>query len=301
MLTDICNQQNVLLDLEKERDEGEWLWILPFLNLEYLPIDIHVSSFSTIRYFLPKSCEDPVSIYVQWLQPNQCQCCQYSASIDIQWLQPINVNPGRIMAALIFNGCTPINVRIWQGMTKYAKHQVFNIAWKRRTSSRFVDFMQNATIEERVALLEIQVTEVDERVELLERRRQLPVWGTDHPGWETLILEQDSDVFDDEIESEHLCQIQLSESNKNFCDGIKNISYNRYMSHYPVKLCIAFIGLQDTTTALDFRVTVLEENEGSDGNSSVAELEVRVETLERTAAEHETRISAGEVDVDGRT
>ena len=52
---------------------------------------------------------------------------------------------------------------------------------------------------------------------------------------------------------------------------------------------------------LDFRVTVLEENGGVDGNSSVAELEVRVETLEETAADHETRISAAEVDVNGKT
>ena len=60
------------------------------------------------------------------------------------------------------------------------------------------------------------------------------------------------------------------------------------------------LGLQDTTLALDFRVTALEENGGGDGNSSVAELEVRVETLEETAADHETRISAVEVDVSGR-
>ena len=38
------------------------------------------------------------------------------------------------------------------------------------------------------------------------------------------------------------------------------------------------IGLQDTTLALDFRVTILE-NGGSGGNSSIAELEVRVEHL----------------------
>ena len=43
----------------------------------------------------------------------------------------------------------------------------------------------------------------------------------------------------------------------------------------------------------------MEENGGGDGNSSVAELEVRVETLEGTAADHETRISAVEVDVSG--
>ena len=35
-------------------------------------------------------------------------------------------------------------------------------------------------------------------------------------------------------------------------------------------------GLTATTLSLDFRVTVLEENGGSDGNSSVAELEERV-------------------------
>ena len=57
--------------------------------------------------------------------------------------------------------------------------------------------------------------------------------------------------------------------------------------------------LQATTLALDFRVTVLEENGGGDGNSSVAELEVRVETLEGTSADHETRISAAESDING--
>ena len=59
-------------------------------------------------------------------------------------------------------------------------------------------------------------------------------------------------------------------------------------------------GLQDTTLALDFRVTVLEENGGGDGNSSVTELEVRVETLEGTAADHETRLSSAETDIEGK-
>ena len=57
--------------------------------------------------------------------------------------------------------------------------------------------------------------------------------------------------------------------------------------------------MQDTTLALDFRVTVLEETGGDDGKSSVAELEVRVETLEGTTADHETRISVTESDVTG--
>ena len=63
-------------------------------------------------------------------------------------------------------------------------------------------------------------------------------------------------------------------------------------------ICLISV-LQDTTLALDFRVTALEENGGGDGNSSVAELEVRVETLEGTAADHETRISAAETDITG--
>ena len=58
--------------------------------------------------------------------------------------------------------------------------------------------------------------------------------------------------------------------------------------------------LQDTTLALDFRVTALEENGGGDGNSSVAELEVRVETLEGTVTNHETRISTTESDINGK-
>ena len=56
--------------------------------------------------------------------------------------------------------------------------------------------------------------------------------------------------------------------------------------------------LKDTATQLDFRVTTLEENGGS-GNSSVAELEVRVETLEDTVSNHETRLTAGESQLEG--
>ena len=63
---------------------------------------------------------------------------------------------------------------------------------------------------------------------------------------------------------------------------------------------IYIAGLQTTILSLDFRVTALEENGGDDGNSSVAELEVRVEILEGTTANHETRISAAEVDISGK-
>ena len=60
-----------------------------------------------------------------------------------------------------------------------------------------------------------------------------------------------------------------------------------------------FLDLDATTLSLDSRVTVLEENGGGDGNSSVAVLEVRVETLEGTAADHEARITATAVDING--
>ena len=67
-----------------------------------------------------------------------------------------------------------------------------------------------------------------------------------------------------------------------------------------MKLSVCFIAvLEDTTLALDFRVTALEENGGDGGNSSVAELEVQVETLEGTTDDHETRISAAETDIAG--
>ena len=56
--------------------------------------------------------------------------------------------------------------------------------------------------------------------------------------------------------------------------------------------------LQDSSTALDLRVTVLEENGGNNDNCSVAELEVRVEALEETAADHETRLVLAEENIE---
>ena len=58
------------------------------------------------------------------------------------------------------------------------------------------------------------------------------------------------------------------------------------------------IDLQTSIFSLDFRVSILE-NGGGDGNSSVAELEVREEALEGISADHDTRISATESDVNG--
>ena len=59
------------------------------------------------------------------------------------------------------------------------------------------------------------------------------------------------------------------------------------------------VDIETTTLALDFRVTALEEDAGDGGNSSVAELEMRVEILEGTADDHETRISTAENDIQG--
>ena len=67
----------------------------------------------------------------------------------------------------------------------------------------------------------------------------------------------------------------------------------------PINFNTLNVDLETATLDLDFRVTVLEENGGDDGNSSVAELEVRVETLEGTTADHETRLSTAETDIQG--
>ena len=47
---------------------------------------------------------------------------------------------------------------------------------------------------------------------------------------------------------------------------------------------------------LDSRVTVIEEN----GNQTISELEVKVETLEGTATDHETRLTAAEEHIQGK-
>ena len=78
------------------------------------------------------------------------------------------------------------------------------------------------------------------------------------------------------------------------------MSFVLFINATNLQLILCLTDLQDTTVALDFRVTTLEENGGGDGNSSVAELEVRVETLKATAADHETRISDTESDVTGK-
>ena len=61
---------------------------------------------------------------------------------------------------------------------------------------------------------------------------------------------------------------------------------------------VHFLALQDFTMDLDDRVTTLEE---SGGNSSVAELEERVEALEITVEDQEIRLTAAEENIQGVT
>ena len=56
--------------------------------------------------------------------------------------------------------------------------------------------------------------------------------------------------------------------------------------------------LQDASTTLDMRVTVLEENIVTDDNCSVTEIEVRVEALEETTADQETRLVVAEENIE---
>ena len=46
-------------------------------------------------------------------------------------------------------------------------------------------------------------------------------------------------------------------------------------------------------------MTTLEENSGSGGNSSIEELETRVENLESTTADQETRLTTAEANLEG--
>ena len=48
---------------------------------------------------------------------------------------------------------------------------------------------------------------------------------------------------------------------------------------------------------LNSRVTVIKEN----GNQTISVLEVRVDSLEETADDHETRLTAAEENIQGKT
>ena len=161
----------------------------------------------------------------------------------------------------------------------------------------------NITIEERVALLEIQVADLDQDVNFLFDETVIQDEKLLNLEQETEEIDEQLVVINDELQSKFVQFIFVSTV---FCCSFPLIIliflYEIGNINVELLLNIFFIytiDLQDTTLALDFRVAVLEENGGDDGNSSVAELEVRVETLEGTAANHETKISAAEVDING--
>ena len=184
------------------------------------------------------------------------------------------------------------------------------------------DSIQNNTIEERVSLLEVQVadirediTEVDEDVIALAENINFLFDEQVIQDEKLLDLEQETDtineeldVIDDGLEGN---QTKIDKCHLDclcwsvICDPTvcwKIIFYCMDSFLYLLRtvfLIISTADLQDTTLALDFRVTALEESGGGGDNSSVAELEQRVEALEGTATDHETRISATESTVTG--
>ena len=111
-----------------------------------------------------------------------------------------------------------------------------------------------------------------------------------------LNLEEETDVIDtrliiidNDLEGTNYVPALIKE--RNFQKKIQITQNNM------AKRChFVIIGLQVTTLALEYRVMTLEEI----GNQTISELEVRVEALEGTAADHETRISITESGLTGR-
>ena len=128
-----------------------------------------------------------------------------------------------------------------------------------------------------MSLLELQVTDIQQDVSNLDENAVI----------------QDDRLFQLETETEGI---------EEDVEGLSRLYSKPCLIITKCKQCnfLNVSGLQITTFELDDRVTTLEENSGDGGNSSVADLEVRVETLEGTAADHQTRISATEVDVNGK-
>ena len=127
-----------------------------------------------------------------------------------------------------------------------------------------------------MSLLELQVTDIQQDVSNLDENVDFLFDETVIQDERLFQLETETEGIEEDVEGLcHLYSKQCLIITKNQCNFL-NVS-----------------GLQITTFELDDRVTTLEENSG-DG------LEVRVETLEGTAADHETRISATEADTNGK-
>ena len=161
----------------------------------------------------------------------------------------------------------------------------------------FAEFLQNTTIEERVTILEAQVIVLDDEVTDLEVNLMELEGDVNFLFDETVIqderiftLEQTTDAINAELNliDDEFVTIDY-ELESEFCTN--NITGTKEIITAGIVYNDEIISdLQTSIFSLDFRVTVLEENGGDDGNSSVAEPEVRVETLEGTSTDHETRI-----------
>ena len=151
-------------------------------------------------------------------------------------------------------------------------------------------------------MLEIQMVQVEDSVDGL--------------GVDLTELEGDVDfLFDDQlIQDQRIFNVEEESSDLN--ENVQGMSDFTVLTNFVKKSCqkkankhqgqvvwkfkkLLSAGLQITTFQLDQRVETLEENGGSDGNSSVAELEVRVETLETTVSGQEVRLNTTKSGLDG--
>ena len=158
------------------------------------------------------------------------------------------------------------------------------------------EMAQNNTIEERVTLLEIQVTDLREDVTVVQGGVEELDEDVDFLFDETVI--QDERLLALEQTSDQVV-VELTEINANILGNPKHSHVLIFFFKKLTSVLIFLITMQNFYLDLDTRVVDLEDNGGGDGNSSVAELEVRVETLEGTAADHETRVTTVETDIEG--
>ena len=148
-------------------------------------------------------------------------------------------------------------------------------------------------LEGQVVIIQNEVSDIETDVDFLFDEQVIQDERLLNLEEETNMIDTELDIIDDELNTidDEVEGIKIGPS---FYSTFRN---SENMLNF---FNIIFTGLQDTTLALDFRVTMLEENGGDGGNSFVAELEVRVETLEGITTDHETRISATKSDVTGR-
>ena len=140
--------------------------------------------------------------------------------------------------------------------------------------------IQNTTIDERVTLLELQMMEVQEdMVEVQEEVMQLED--------QTAFLSDEVVILGDTqvLQDQRIYDLEQETSGKVSYTQV----YNLYFMAERVMLC--------SSSDLDDRVEILEENGGAGGN--VTALEKRVTVLEVTATNHEERLITAEADIEG--